>query len=316
MAIGSCAWLLLVSTVQAQDTVEMLQTSIVDDPTKVTANRRFLIFTSAGDQSNVAQWTSTANRSYDVVVVYYGGDDGDSNVSGDAVYRHQDSKFPNLKWYLEEAGQTINKYDAVAVWDDDLESTPHHIDNVFAEMMASNLTPTVFSPCHAELVYPFHSLQKHEGSGRARQVEFVEMNSPIFKPAFLQSFIASFDTGLKGCGTDVWYSYVCNNKPECAIGVSDTICVMNPVRADGTREILRQGSDAEREKYWLSVAKRLRIPSMMPESAYNETDPADDHTVTQEDDHQAKRGNGGNTLNPGFAAIVDDFEACCQPPGK
>eukprot|EP00928_Gymnodinium_smaydae_P073875 TRINITY_DN5698_c0_g1_i1.p1 TRINITY_DN5698_c0_g1~~TRINITY_DN5698_c0_g1_i1.p1 ORF type:complete len:376 (+),score=12.69 TRINITY_DN5698_c0_g1_i1:66-1193(+) len=219
--------------------------------------RRFLIFTSAGDKSNVGQWLSP-DRLYDVVVVYYGNNNFSHDV--DELLQRRDTKFPNIHWYLQL--HSTKQYEAVAVWDDDIQATPKTINGLFLQMAASGVE--IFSPCHTRGNFP--CLYKARKTG-IRFVDFIEMNAPMFKPRFINDFARSFNDSLKGWGTDVWYAAVCHAQGEkCLQAVSDTFCVTNPTsRADGKREIEKVQPDKIRQRIWQQFAEHeLHVSANVP----------------------------------------------------
>lgn len=214
-------------------------------------NRKYLLFTSAGDKNNVKQWIGS-DRNYDIAVVYYGKTS--FNLGVDMLYSNYDTKFPNLRKFYSNLN--LDQYNLVAVWDDDIVADVNKINNIFLEMDATT-EATIGSPCHTR--GRWLTLHKNGKSG-LRLVNFVEMNAPIFRPRFLKLFLENFDVTLKGYGTDIWYSHVCSKQPSCKIVVSDTYCVTNPKsRSDGTREIEKFQSESVRANMWFNLAKKLKI---------------------------------------------------------
>lgn len=68
-------------------------------PAVWTSSRRFLVFTSAGDDGNVPLWVrnSGAERAFDLCVVYYGNEaDPPCLRIADCCMRNRGGKFPNL----------------------------------------------------------------------------------------------------------------------------------------------------------------------------------------------------------------------------
>lgn len=219
--------------------------------------RKFLLFTSAGDKNNVKQWMSD-DRLYDIHVVYYGIKDFKLQV--DEIYKRKETKFPNLQWYSKE--HDLSKYKAVAVWDDDIVASPKDINALFKEMIQNKVD--VFSPCHTRGGKP--CLKKANPTG-IRDIEYIEMNAPMFNPTFLLPFIKKFDPIIKGWGTDIWYSHVCSTDKNCRISVSDTTCVTNPItRKDGTREINKAQPEHIRSSTWSVFAKKHGLPVLDPKS--------------------------------------------------
>ena len=94
-----------------------------------------------------------------------------------------------------------------------------------------------------------------------RYVDFVEMNTPMFRRGVLDAFMEVFDPVLKGWGADIWFAHVCNEDETCNLAVADEIHAHNPlVRADGEREIEALQPESERAKTWRAVAKKYNIP--------------------------------------------------------
>ena len=218
--------------------------------------REYLLFTSAGDKSNVKQWIGD-ERLYDIVVIYYGNND--FNLPVDSLIKNKDTKFPNLHKWLKN--NDINNYKAIAVWDDDIVASPSDINKLFLNselFLDSDLADAfVFTPCHTRGNFRF--IQKLYDDG-FHEVSFIEMNAPIFSTTFLLNFMKNFDVNLKGWGADIWYSDVCNKLKKCRMIVSDNTCVTNPItRADGTREINKAQPEHMREAYWKNLAKKLNI---------------------------------------------------------
>lgn len=220
-------------------------------------HRDFLLFTSAGDKSNVNQWIGN-DRLYDIHVVYYGNKQ--FNLEVDKLYKRKDTKFPNLQWYLKSTD--IMKYKAVAVWDDDIVASPQNINSLFKEMNKHNVD--VFSPCHTR---GFKKCLRKANLNGIRDVEYIEMNAPMFKPSFLESFMRIFDPVIKGWGTDIWFSHVCSTDKKCRISVSDTTCVTNPrTRKDGSREINKAQPEHIRAGTYTAYARKHKLPTTDPKS--------------------------------------------------
>lgn len=236
---------------------------ITTQPPVASKKRDFLLFTSAGDKSNVKQWigNSEEDRNYDIVVVYYGDKDMDYTV--DESYIRKETKFPNLQWYMKN--HPIDKYKAIAVWDDDIQASPTIINNLFAQMLLSYAD--VFSPCHTR--GNFASLHKHNSEGW-RYVEYIEMNAPIFLTWKINDFMSVFDPVIKGWGTELWYGHRCNKiHHSCTMAVSDSFCVTNPrTRTDGTREINKAQPEHIRSSTWAKYAQDvLKQPHGNPKSS-------------------------------------------------
>ena len=224
-------------------------------PTTIYQPRKYLLFTSAGDKSNVQQWISD-DRLYDIHVVYYGDKTFDLKV--DKLYKRKDTKFPNLLWSKLD----LSKYSAVAVWDDDIVASPRDINSLFTEMIENKVD--VFSPCHTR---GFKKCLFKANPNGIRDIEFIEMNAPMFEPSFLTRFMKNFDPIIKGWGTDIWFSHVCSTNKTCRIAVTDNTCVTNPkTRSDGTREINKAQPEHIRAGTYVKYARKHGLPTTDPKS--------------------------------------------------
>jgi hypothetical protein len=97
--------------------------------------RRFLLFLSTGDLNDVKQWIGR-EMNYDIVVIFNDNSTPTTRLNVDELYIRKDTKFPNLKWYMES--HSIDKYDAAAVWDGNIIAPVEHINALFLEAISSN----------------------------------------------------------------------------------------------------------------------------------------------------------------------------------
>jgi hypothetical protein len=233
-----------------------VMTTFQNDHFKKSA-RRFLLFISAGDVNNVKQLIG-GERNYDIVVVFNGNSTPNTRLNVDELYIRKDTKFPNLKWYIET--HSIEKYDAVAVWNDDIVAPVEHINALFLEAITSNCD--IFSPCHSKSVFPQLLKLRKEG---VRSVNFIDMNAPIFLQWILKDFMVTYDPSINASGIDVWYSYRCTHiLDKCYMKVSDTTSVTKRERHRDSNQI-----EKVHENTWARFARDiLHQPSNVPASAF------------------------------------------------
>lgn len=237
----------------------------VPDPTKgverLKERRKWLVFTSAGDHSNVAQWLP--GRLYDVMVTYYGEPGNFSLKNQVDIYRERkDCKFCNLKHWREQEPALFETYSAIAVFDDDVKITTDGLNRLFGLREHYKLwitSPTMYPQHHTW----YNNLASLSGSKtRVRLVPFIEMTCPLFNKDKLFEFLDVFDNRVKGWGTDVWYTQFFGSDILKQQAVADCVTAENPpTRKDtGVREILSTlGSDDVRQKEWLDVATELNL---------------------------------------------------------
>ena len=222
------------------------------DNEKPDRPNKWLVFTSAGDQSNVQQWYRD-DKDFDIMVVYYGSGTYEYEHLVDRFETRKDGKFPNLLHYYN----TLD-YSSIAVFDDDTEITSQDLSKLFCFQEKYNVgiaSPT-FKPYHNGYL----SLMPVQNSD-IRFVDFVEMNTPLFRRDVLDHFMSVFDPLIKGWGTDIWFSYLCMQQESCSLAVADKIHAHNPPkRKNGKREIESLQPEHKRASTWKKFAKEHGIP--------------------------------------------------------
>ena len=243
------------------------QPQVIPSPTigadRDREKKPWLVFTSAGDHSAVAQWLP--GRRYDVMVVYYGDGEYPYKDMVDIYRERRDCKFCNLKWMYKEEPEFMAKYTAVAVFDDDIQISADGLNRLFEIREKYDLWIT--TPSMKPQYHSFKKLASAEPGTRVRLVDFVEMDCPMFKAEKLSEFIADFDTSVKGWGTDLYYANFFGEDLLAHQAVADCVTAINPpTRQDtGKREILQYlGSDKVREREWLALAKRKGYKKIHP----------------------------------------------------
>ena len=78
-----------------------------------------LVFTSAGDRSNLRGWLR-GRRDFDLWVVYYGDPPGTFQQLATYHVNRRGSKFQNLHYCYQQWPQVLARYDAIMVMDDDI----------------------------------------------------------------------------------------------------------------------------------------------------------------------------------------------------
>ncbi len=265
------------------DAIDRVAAATVPTPTRgadrdATERMPWLVFTSAGDHSNVAQWLP--GRRYDVFVSYY-GDSPDTfpfRSTVDIFKARKDCKFCNIQYWRAQEPDLFSKYEAIAVFDDDIQITPDALNRLFEirDRYALWITTPAMKPQHHVW---YSSLAAIEPSTRVRLVDFVEMDCPLFQKDKLWQFLDDFDPSVKGWGTDVWYTNFFGEELKHHQAVADCVPAVNPPtrKATGKREILSHlGSDDERKNAWLKVAKAKGMAQTTPPQSSGRKGKVDD----------------------------------------
>ena len=171
--------------------------------------RRWCLFTSAGDRSAVRRWVAGDEpRRWDLVAAYYGDDDREfAEVSKLCSYtfRVRGSKFQNLKKLITEQPRFFDQYSHVWVCDNDILMSKSQIDEAFD--IAERLGFWVAQPADSPEGRNSHWITCFAGpSWDYRIVNFVEVRMPIFRRDKLIEFLAVYDGSLVGAGIDPWFS--------------------------------------------------------------------------------------------------------------
>jgi hypothetical protein len=222
------------------------------DNEKPDRPHKWLVFTSAGDQSNVQQWYRD-DKDFDIMVVYYGSGTYEYEHLVDRFETRKDGKFANLLHYYN----TLN-YSSIAVFDDDIEISSQDLSKLFCfqEKYDVGIASPTFKPYHNGYL----SLMPVQNS-EIRFVDFVEMNTPLFRQDVLNQFMIVFDPIIKGWGTDIWFSHLCTKSNYCDIALADKIHAHNPPkRKNGKREIESLQPEFKRAATWKKFAKEHGIP--------------------------------------------------------
>src|SRR5690606_33164588 len=165
--------------------------------------REFLIYTSAGLNSNVASWTEYKNRNYDIWITNYS--DVKDNLRGNADYYNESkgAKFPNFKNVVVEHRRFIERYKAIMVADDDIIISPIRLNNLFSMIEREDVW--IVTPAFSRLGKISHETTERKLVSRYRYTNFAEVTCPIFRTDKLLGFLDEYDAEMEGYGVDWWY---------------------------------------------------------------------------------------------------------------
>ena len=222
------------------------------------APRRNLVFTSAGDRSNVHRWLK-GRRNFDVWISYYGESPGRYSEIADFYNVRRDSKFGNLKFVYDTWPELLAPYEAVLVSDDDLVISGAQMSRLFEirREMDLWLLQAAFSP----LGNISWDITRAQWDCRLRFTNFVEMTCPLFRRDKLDAFIRVFDPVLTGTGIDWWFMESLGEEIEGKVAIIDAITCTNPSARTkgGVRECDRLDTETQREAAWDWVRTRYGV---------------------------------------------------------
>lgn len=228
---------------------------LVHCTTVTRPDRDFLLFTSAGDQTNWFDMWADKERTYDIMVTFYGDNATKSELSrtnADRFFSMKGSKFQNLYNVYHSKPEYFNGYKYIAVFDDDIEMSTLDINRLFETANRHKLW--VCQPSFTSDSKISHDITEHNDGLEMVFSNFIEMNAPVFKASKLLEFLnhRRNDGTLYGFGTDHLYMHLLGEQNKLHYAIIHNIQARNPhdeEKPDG-REILKLASQEERTQQW------------------------------------------------------------------
>jgi hypothetical protein len=218
-----------------------------------------LVFTSAGDRSNVQRWLK-GQRQFDLWVTYYGDRPGTLGDIADFYHMRRGSKFQNLRFAYGACRELFVQYDAVMVMDDDVLLNATQINRLFAIREQYDLW--VLQPAYSLRGKISWDITRVRPTCKIRYTNFVEMTCPLFRRDKLDAFMSVYDPVLVGYGMDWWFLHTMGHDLRGRVAVVDEITCVNPFdRTKGhRREIDVLQPISERLAIWQQTKTKYGIP--------------------------------------------------------
>lgn len=206
---------------------------------------KYLVFTSAGDASNVRGWLS--GREFDLWVCYYGeGEDSLADIA-DHYFERKGGKVQNFYYALAQWRDQLAKYDAILLADDDIIISGGDINRLFS--IREEYALKVLQPAFDLRGKNSHKLTEPRPLSKLRYVNFVEIGFPLFERKALLQFMEIYAPAVNCWGVDWWYSYFIKKiYGNDSLAICDEILALNPFDRDKPK-----GSEIEK----LSSVKKL-----------------------------------------------------------
>lgn len=219
-----------------------------------------LVFTSAGDFSNVRLWLNR-HKNFDLYIVNYGSDDNGLEELADFYLHHCGGKFPNLHHVWTSQPELLNTYESILVMDDDVVINCEDINKLFDIRKTKDLWVLQAAFLSSGIVR--HEITRKKAFSHIRYTNFVEMTCPLFRTDKLLDFLSIYDPVLVGWGTDEWFLHNMGPELKGHIAIVDDINCINPRTRPNSpiREINKLQSDADREAHWLEIIDTYGISS-------------------------------------------------------
>lgn len=231
---------------------------MIDDIRLGTPKQKHLVFTSAGDRSNLAGWLN-GRRNFDLWVTYYGRNEGRHKEIADFYNCRSGAKFPNLYYVYQTWRDILDHYQAIMVMDDDIIIDAAAISRLFE--LRDRFDLWLLQPAFDANGKISHPITKAKPGLLLRYVNFVEVTCPLFKKEKLDRFMSVYDPALVGWGIDWWFLHSLGPNLDSKVAIIDDITCVNPHDAakGGQREIDLIETKRERIARWKEFEARYQI---------------------------------------------------------
>jgi hypothetical protein len=211
-----------------------------------------LVFTSAGDRSNLRGWLK-GRRNFDLWTVYYGEQGGMFQDLSTFYLPRKGSKFQNLHHCYQRWREVLARYDAIMVLDDDIVIDATGITRLFE--IRRELDLWALQPAFRLSGKISWDITAVHPTAKLRYTNFIEMTCPLVRRDKLDAFMAIYDPELVGYGADWWFLSTLGPDIANRVAIVDEITCVNPHdrTKGGVREIDRLQSHAERKEVWARI---------------------------------------------------------------
>ena len=219
--------------------------------------KKHLLFTSAGDLSNLPQWLH-GEREFDIFVAYYGDNHFPQENSIEYFRKRKGGKFQNLYYFFQHENELFNDYESILVLDDDIIINCSQLNHLFKIMEKSGLD--LLQPAYDRRGKISHKITEYNPFTSMRLTNFIEVGVPLFSKRALKLFMNKFDPRLNCCGVDWWFCHETQKEFGIyTIGITDVVICLNPHDQDkaliGPREIDKLFLPSERYSSWKAIKK-------------------------------------------------------------
>ena len=233
---------------------------MIEDVKLSAPKEKHLVFTSAGDRSNLTFWLN-GRRNFDLWVTYYGDQKGRFREIADFYNCRRGGKFPNLHHLYQVWPHLLDHYDAIMVMDDDILIDAEAISRLFE--LRERFDLWVLQPAFDATGKISHPITRAQPDFLLRYVNFVEVTCPLFKKEKLDDFMKVYDPVLLSWGVDWWYMHILGPELAGKVAIIDDITCINPHDSTkgGQREIDLLEPKSERIACWRKFKARYNIPT-------------------------------------------------------
>ena len=220
---------------------------------------KYLIFTSAGNNSNIHKWLQ-GEKKFDLWINNYSNKSNLHLEHSDYYMEKKGGKFPVLHYCYQHWKSIFDQYEFILVSDDDLVIDATNLSNLFDISKKYGLS--ISQPSFHPKGKISHAITRKRPFSLLRHTNFVENTCPLFSKPKLDVFMQVYNPALVGWGIDWWYLFIF--KEDIAhqkVAVIDSISCINPhdFSKNGTREINTLQKKEDRIETWEKIKKEKEI---------------------------------------------------------
>ncbi len=161
-----------------------------------------LVIATVGDESLHGQWLAPREqRSFDVMLVYYGTEGERYRQDGEYYSRERGMKWPLIASVSTRFAQEIAAYDAIWCPDDDLAIDTADVDAMFD--LFHRLDLKLAQPALAEGSHVWFQITRQCPYATARYVDLIEPGAPLFSRETFELLEWTFGESESGWGLDL-----------------------------------------------------------------------------------------------------------------
>jgi hypothetical protein len=232
--------------------------------------RKYLLFTSVGDNTDFHNRWCSENRNYDIIAYYYGNSDDNYNLyknKVDVLLRKKGYKWPLLLEYYRNNKSVFENYERYFIVDDDIVLTTNEINSLFDISDKYNLS--ICGPAFSKKG-KYAKLAPPKENTVLRYTNWIENNAPIFNYTALTNFLKVYDGSIKGWGVDHLYLWVNGKyKENKNIAIIDEIVAINP--KDNNKILGKREWNVKNEyQDWIKLKKKLNIGNFTGDKIFGE----------------------------------------------
>lgn len=233
--------------------------------------KRNLLFTSAGDNTEFYKYWLDKKRDYDIFVCYYGNNNQHPYLKySDYYVARKGGKFDNFYhfWNLNATDLPFNikDYDRYFILDDDIIISCEDINKLFIVMEKMNLDvlQPSFDLHKSKLSYTFNISRPNHF---LHFTNLIEVGVMMFNKKSLEKCMEMYEPSLiTGYGLDYFFIWCLGKDKEHNYAVIDFIKCINPKTNESNREIYKLESIDESVKKWKIITEKYNIEQWTPQT--------------------------------------------------